>query len=520
MFKPVLLLTCGAILLAGVLPAQTPDLATPDVQKLKSDALAQRAEIVRQRNEALRKLIDDQLEGARQGLAKAKVSDNITATASGTAAVKIFTAVKASFEKDGSYLVTGTVRRDLENSVDEFRRNAQAIEERQADAIKGLNKTFAAKLGEVLARQKTPVSDEAKLLDLWTPLLQATTAAAPADVSSTAAATPGTTPAAGPTSTAGTNTAAVLPGASAVLESHGDAANWTPLMKLDATVHDALEVVSVSIAGISAPKSFDGMGGMGNPWQVQATPYQELNPGAATPAFRIQSAPPYKPLEVAAWPDARNAWTIDLRAKTSKIPSRHVVILETDAAACKPLTAGGAPAPTPSPAAPATSTPSATSTPPATTAPSVTTAHSDGSAPMVKARGESPLDVTIPVSAASADWTPTGVRVRKGKQVHVTGSGTWSCGSDGEMVDANGYPNNDTYFKYYTDPLQNPRIFPKGNYGQLIARILPEGEVAAIGRQGTFTAAADGEVALTINEAVNARKDNRGKVSARVMVDP
>ena len=139
---------------------------------------------------------------------------------------------------------------------------------------------------------------------------------------------------------------------------------------------------------------------------------------------------------------------------------------------------------------------------------------------MVKARGESPLDVTIPVSAASADWTPTGVRVRKGKQVHVTGSGTWSCGSDGEMVDANGYPNNDTYFKYYTDPLQNPRIFPKGNYGQLIARILPEGEVAAIGRQGTFTAAADGEVALTINEAVNARKDNRGKVSARVMVDP
>ena len=553
------LLACSAILLALAAHAQQPDLTTPDVQKLKSEAVTQRAEITKQYTDALRKLVDDQLEATRQALAKAKVSGNITATASGTAAVKIFSDVKAAFEKDGSTAVTGKIRTDLEAMVEEFKRNAQAVTDKQTSELKKMNRGFAARLGEILARQKTPVPDEAKQLELWLPLLNA------------AAATPAATNAAAPAANApaGTNAAVALPATSAVLQSHGDSASWTPLMKLEVTVRDSLEIVTVPLAGITAPKSMEGVGGMGNAWQVQITPFQELVPGSSTPAFRIQSVSPFRPLDVAVWPNSRNDWTIDLRAKADKIPSRHAVILEIDAAACKPL-AGGAPAvaATAGPAAPVrTNAPAqmikvrfesqpdgafvlvnnqplteqgkplltpCDSTLPATPADitfrkrgykdnvlrqNVPVVDKPFHVTLVEAAGFS--DVTVPVPATSAtEWTPTGVRVRKGNQVRITASGTWSCASDGELVNAEGYPNNDTYFKYYIDPLQNPRISSKANYGQLLARILPDGEIAAVGRQGAFTAAADGEVALAINEPLKARKDNRGSVKARIMVDP
>lgn len=359
----------------------------------------------------------------------------------------------------------------------------------------------------------------------------------------------------------GTNTVAAvaLPAASTVLQSQGDTANWTPLMKLNVTVHDALEIVSVPLTGITAPKSFNGVGGMGNPWEAQATPYQELAPGNSAPAFRIQSVPPFKPLEVASWPSARNDWTIELRAKTSKIPSRHAVILETDAAACKQIP-GGAPAPVAAAASAPTIKARFESQPDGAVVllnnqplleqnkPLMTPfdhalptnavdiifrkrgykdavllqVHPSSNTPFHVTLEEAPgfADTSIPVSAtAAADWTPTGVTVKKGNQVRIAASGTWSCGAGGEMVDADGYPNNDVYFKYYVDPLQNPRIFQKANYGQLIARVLPNGEIAAVGRQGAFLAPSDGEVALAINEPANARTDNHGKVSARILVD-
>ena len=174
---PFLLVGSTFLFLALSAQAQAPDLTTPDVQKLKTEAMAQREEIVKQRVESLRKVIDDQLESAQQGLSKAKISGNITATASGTSAVKIFTEVKAFFEKNGTYAVTGKVRTDLEATVDEFKRNLQAVEDKQASDLRKLNRAFATRLGEVLTRQNTPVRDEAKLLELWTPLLTGAAAA-------------------------------------------------------------------------------------------------------------------------------------------------------------------------------------------------------------------------------------------------------------------------------------------------------------------------------------------------------
>ncbi len=568
MFKISLLSVSTILLLVVAVCAQTPDLTTPEVQGLKAEAVTQRAEIVKQHTDALRKLIDDQLESSRQSLSKAKISGNITATAAGTAAVRIFSDVKTAFEKDGSVSVPGKTRTDLEATVAEFKGNVDAIDEKQAAALKKLNKAFAAKLGEILTHQKTPVADEAKLLDLWTSLCVAST---PANTNTAAAVS-------APTTT-GTNTTAAAqpPAAAAVLQSHGDTANWTPLVKLEVTVHDAIEIVSVPLSGLTAPKTLNGTGGMGNPWQVQATPYQELVPGNSTPAFRIQSVPPLRPLDVALWPEARNTWTIDLRAKADKIPSQHAIILEVDAAACKPLS-GGAPTPPSPTAAAAPSTPAlraAAYTPPAATLKVRLESQPEGAWILVNNQPLTELnkplttpcdytfasanpvditfrkrgykdavlrqsvpasdklfhvtlteaigfaDVTVPVSAAaSTAWTPTGVQVKKGHQIRIVAPGTWSCGSDGEMVDADGYPNNEAYGKYYMDPLQNPRLSTKANYGQLLARILPDGEIVALGKQGVFTASTDGEIALAINEALNARRDNRGTLKARILTNP
>ncbi|MEO5366810.1 MAG: hypothetical protein H7831_10750 [Magnetococcus sp. WYHC-3] len=558
MIRTSFMLFCGAMFLAATVRAQAPDLNSPDVQKLKDEALAQRGEIAKQRTEAMRKVIDDQLESTRQMLSKAKISGNITATAASTAAIKLFTDVKTSFEKNGSCAVADKVRTDLEATVEEFKRNLRFVEDKQAEDIKKLNRSFAVKLGEILARQNTPVTDEAKLLDLWTHMLPAM------PVTTTTSAT----------NTAGNNAVVAAPATSAVLQSKGETANWTTLMKLDATVRDGLEIVNVPLTGITAPKSFSGTGAMGNPWQVQVSPYQELATDKAPPPFRIQSLPPAKTMEVSTWPDARNNWTIELRAKTTKIPSRHIILLETDAAACKPLSGGAATTPPSTATAGTAATPAPTPAAPPATMKVRFESQPDGAAVLInnqplleqnqplltpfyytmpaapaditfRKRGykeailrqvmpvaNKPIhvtledaigvtDVTIPVPANNtAEWTPTGVRARKGNRVRITANGTWSCGAGGEQVDANGYQNDDTYFKYYLDPIQNPRISTKAKYGQLIARILPDNEIFPIGNQGVFTVMAEGEVVLAINEQVQARKDNQNAIKARILVDP
>ncbi len=559
----LLLMVLGVLSVAGV-NAQTPDLATPEVQQVKSEAEAQRAEITGQRTEGLRKVIEGRLERAREGLAKAKVSGNISATAAGTAAVKLFTEVQASFEKSGSCAVTGKIRSDLESTVEEFQQELRAVEEKQASELRKWHQTFSRKLGEVLARQNAPVTDEAKLQKLWQTLVQESGGGS------------GGMGLAGATKPAVTS---APPAAVEVLQTHGESSAWAPLMKLEATVRDAIEVVTVPLKGITFPKEVSGAG-MGNRWQVQVTPYQEFVPGTAAPALRILSVPPALPMDVAAWPDAHNDWTIELRAKAGRIPSRHVILLEVDAAAAGRVVAGGAPvlpstAPAPTGGA---ATPAGHSATAATATPSVAKvkvrfeSRPEGAtvqvnSQVVQEQGQpllTPFDYTLPASpvdlvyrkrgyldgelkqvtpvsgqslrvtlveapntadvtsplaaSTNADWAPMRVRIKKGNQVRVTASGTWSCGPGGELVDAGGYPNDDTYFKYYSDPMQYPRLNNRANYGQLLARVLPDGAIVPIGRQGSFVAATDGELALAINEPATARKDNRGTLKVRMMV--
>lgn len=540
--------------------AQTPDLAAPEVQQLRSEAEAQRVGLVQQRTEAVRTLIEGRLARARETLDKAKLSGNITARASATEALRIFTRMQESVEKNGSCPAPEKVRPDLERTVEELLQGVRAAEEKEAAELRKWNQEYARKLGAVLARQNIPVRDEAELLRLWQSLVPAAPAGGTAARTAAAAA-------------------AAAPVPAAVVQSRGDCSAWTPVMKLDATIHDAVEMISVPLKGVVQVREVSDQGGMGKGWKVQVVPIQEFAPGGIVPALRIVSVPPVLPMEVVEWPSENNGWTIELRARASRIPSRHVVVVETDAAAVKAL-AGGAPVPASAVGggggvASATGGGAPAPPPAAAHVPKVTVrfeSRPEGAAVLLnnqelQERGApllTPFDYTLPATPvdllfrkrgyldgglkqampvaskalkvtlteapnkadttakfsadAPADWTAMQVRIKKGNPVRITATGKWSCAPGGEMVDAGGYPNDDTFFKYYNDPVQYPRLNNRANYGQLLARVLPDGPIVALEAQGSFVAASDGELALAINEPAAARTDNRGTLKVRMLV--
>lgn len=527
-----------------------PDFSTPAMQKLRDDCATQRVEIAKQRTDALHKLLETQISDTRQTLAKAKVSGNIAGTASATSALRLFTETLAAFEKTGSCAITNSVRRDLEATVELFTRNVQTIEDKRTMALKALDRKFGEQLAEVLAQQKQPAPTDEQRATFLALLMSTSPAVAPA---------PGTDAAAN-------HAPPVAP--PAVLGSMGTAAHWAPLVKLEIVINDAVEILSVPLTGLTSARTLTGTGGMGNDWRIHATPFQELTPRDQPPPFRAESLPPLRPADVLEWPSAKNNWTIELRARADSVPSRHGIVIETEAGACKPI--AGAPSLTGAPAPATAGTLAPTGTPVNVRFESVPAGAYVllNGRPLTAEENKSlltPFDCLVPagvadvrfrkrgyqdflagptllrpdlavrvklvdkvgygertltVSAVGPEWTPSGIKVRKGQHVYVAARGTWSCTTDGEAVDADGYPNDNRYFKYYTDPKQNPRLCKDANYGALIARVLPSGDPVNAGKQSEFQAQTDGEIAFSINEAVQAQGDNRGQLTVRVFVDP
>ena len=524
-----------------ILASDTPDLATPAMQQLRASYLEQRATIAKQRTESLKKLLSEQIDKATQKSSSARISGNVTLQASANTAFRLFTETKAAFEKDGAWAITNSPRRDLDDTIALYKDNAQVIENTQVSATKALDKTFTSKLADLLTSQKTPVADTDILHDL---LAKLTGAEGAAKANTVGAAT-------GPK--------LAPPSPTVVLAaSSGDtnaAANWTPLVKLDITIHDAIEVIAVPLLGQNTQHTIKDIGGGGQPWTVQVTPYQEFVAPATAPLFRIQSEAKLKPVDIMTWPSARNNWTIEMRVQTSIVPSFHGIVIETDASACHAL-AGGA-----SPANAAVqkvsthfeSTPSGAYilingkplvadnekplfTPFEALVPNETmdiTFRKTGFQDQVMKQTKPGQGVTfratllpqagfvektIVVSAANPEWLSTTIRVKKGDRVQVSASGSWTIGAVGESCDADGYPNNDKFLKYYSDA--STRITKSANFGQLIARILPGGEAVAVGKQTSFAADADGDLALCINTAIGSRRDNKGQVSTRITVEP
>jgi hypothetical protein len=527
---------------SAVFAADTPDFTTPEMQQLRASYLEQRATIAKQRTESLKKLLAEQIEKSNQRLNNARISGNVTLQASASTAIKIFADAKATFEKDGTWAITNTItRRDLEDTIALYKTNAQVIEDKQVSATKALDKTFTPKLGDLLTAQKMPVTDSDKLHDLLAKLTGVggeikTNTGAPATGTKLAPPPPTVVLAA---SSGNTNAAA----------------NWTPLMKLDINIRDAIEVIAVPLLGQTTQHTIKDTGSSGQPWTVQVTPYQEFVAPATAPLFRIQSQNKLKPVDIMTWPSARNNWTIEMRAQAAVIPSFHGIVIETDASACRGLVGGAGPADL---SVQKVNT-HFDSTPPGAYIlingkPLVADNEKSLLTPFEALVPDENMDITfrktgfqdqvmkqqkptqnatfratlpplagfvektIVVSAANPEWFSTTLKVKKGDRVQVSASGSWTIGAVGESCDAEGYPNNDKFLKYYSDA--SARITKSANFGQLVARILPGGEAVAVGKQTSFTADADGALALCINAATSSRRDNKGQVSTRITVEP
>jgi hypothetical protein len=532
---------------ACVRGADAPDLTAPPLQTLRGEYLTQRADLAKQRAEALRQLLEERAATARQMAAKAKLSGNITATASGAAAVRLFSDAQENFARDGAYAITNVPRRDLEAMVAAYMTQARALDDKYAKTERELNANFAAKLGAALQQLRAPEPDREKLLALLEKL--AGTAATNA-----AAATAANAPSSATTNAATTNAA---PESAPTLATSGACSAWQPLARLEAETHDTVEIVAVSLQELTAPRTVDGVGAMGQPWRVVVTPERALIADDPPPPFRLVATPPLKPLDVLTWPSARNKWTLELRARADALPSRHGAIIETDAAATRALNGGGE-AP-PRVAGPPVKVGFASQPPGALV-------FADGKAlsdekrqalltPFITTLPGGPTDLrfrkrgyqdavlrqalmaesnvfrvalqpiagfaehTLTVKAGGPEWLATGLRVKKGVRVAIAATGQWACAAGGERVDADGYPNNDQFYRYYINPALSPRLSALANYGQLLARVAG-GEPIAIGKQGAFTAAADGELELAINETPTARRDNKGELTVRVTIEP
>lgn len=538
---------------AGALNAAEPDLTTPAVRVIRTDYLQRRAAIEQQHAAESARAIETGLESTRQMLARARISGNIPAQAAARTGIQIFSDAQAALAKQAPPALPENVRRELQETVATARRQLTSVDAVREAARRVLESDALVALGEALAKQGTPVAEEGARRELLARLAGRPVPAEPGATEATA--TPGAKP----------GEAAASNAVPTTILASGTALEWLALSQVTVEV-SALEVLRLPVAGVAHPGLHAGEGPIsGQPFSVRWEPLRELQPAGTTPIFRIVPTGG-GPVDVAEWPAARNQWHLEVRARPAGgVPSRHRFTLEVGAetAATRPLAGLGATGTVGSAGSSSTNLvrvrfesdpPGAvvsaggrllTSNGKVLATPFDYQLGPDAVEIRFRRRGFTDavyarvvpkpggvlrarlvadpnyVDQRVSVQSGAKGWQATAIRVRKGQHVRLQALGTWSCGTGGEMVDAGGYPNNDTFFKYYLDPQRHPRLVNGANYGCLLMRVMPGGQPqAASGSSATLQADADGTLAFDINEAPEARRDNRGVLVVQVQIAP
>ncbi|MGI6496652.1 MAG: hypothetical protein ACOX5G_11330 [Kiritimatiellia bacterium] len=319
-------------------------------------------------------------------------------------------------------------------------------------------------------------------------------------------------------------------------------------------------MLDIPVAGAAKPARIAG----GNPaagqeHAIEWKPVHELVVGDTLPVFRAVPEGD-RPVDVVAWPSPRNGWTLELRARPGPDPARPLrfrLDVADGTAHLRPL--DGAEAADPAEAAPAIPVRFESDPPGATVlldgallserGRALRTPF-DASIPPDEIRevrfrkrgcldsayrGVTPrpgtfratlrpdpahIDRTLSIRANRPGWQTSRIPLKKGETVILSATGAWQCGGD-TPVDALGYPNDDRFFAFYLDPKAYPRIVPAENFGCLLARIGPDGEIVPFrSLRIPFTADADGILVFAPNEAPETRRDNRGTLDVRVTSAP
>ena len=501
-----------------------------------------RAAALQSYRESVSRAAEIAFEQAQQMQVKAKKSGNVTASAVAKTAVRIATDAKAAAQGGELPKIPENVRRELQDWAGEFKGRLDAATTAYEDALKSIAEEF----GEADDAPESAAESES--------------ADSPGTASEAQAEEP---------------VPDIPPNAS------GAAANWLPVARVSIEC-DGMEMISLPVAGIAERTRTESKSDLtGQPYAIEWAPLNELVVTDRKPVLRAVPENG-RAVDVTEWPSAGNGWRMEVRVRPDSKGRPLKFLLEAGegtadlrAVASDEAGEGAPPGEGAGPAASASQ--SAT---PSDSAPSGAKVkvrfESDPEGAMVVIDGRplssggrallTPFDAAIPpsaigelrfrkrgfndaiyrdvtpkggatlrgrlaadpkftdkrvsVRASSSSWQASGIKVRKGQKVSLEANGKWQCG--GEMsADALGYPNDDQCFAYYLDPRKYPRTLVAENFGCMLVKVAPDGAPHAIhSLHSTFVADADGTLSFEVNEAIPARRDNRGSITMRIQIAP
>ncbi|MCX7590117.1 MAG: PEGA domain-containing protein [Kiritimatiellae bacterium] len=556
-------LQAGALAAMSLLPSQvtagSPNLSTPPFERIKSDYELQEKNLREAKKQKFQTLVSEFLAEAKKLLAEKTRAGNVAGMAAAREAMTLFEQCKEQVEKTGDFALPEKVRRELHEIFTRCGEKKRAIDAEYADEVEKLKAKSREQLSARLTEQGfTGMSDE-ELAKLLAQLLQEKPASVPAGGTDS-----GTQPAeAGPTAT--NDTRKLETETRIISTSSSQEVDWVPIARWYAAV-SAIEVIRIPVMGrFEREHRRQESETFGQPFETIYEPIRVLAPGPGY-SFRVKSLVGREAAEVLEWPTPKNGWTLVVRARPSgEVPSRHGLEIEVGFPGAKdlaplqgdkdneeepeitdklprvkitirtdpegayvyidgrPYRDGAAFLQTPC-------------TVPLSTKPhnirlrkfGYKDAAVDGFVPQEGRVVSLKLDpdsryvnTTIKVSA-KRPWQTSRIKVDKGDRILIRATGKWCCGSGGEWVDAEGYPNDKQFFRYYLNPKMSPRQKAGANYGALLMRIGPDGPVFAVGTKFSTTAPVDGELFFDINEVTDTgtRRDNDGVLTVEIKKAP
>lgn len=508
------------------------------------------------RVDKLRKILERYLADADDMLKEKKKTRNLTGIAVATTARYTFETALTNLSKEGKFALPADARRELQETIDNCKREVDAVEKTFAEAkSKAFTDHFNKFIAEVSAVR--PGSPDPQWLESTFRQLITTPIAAPSPTMKVTNQGPAP-------GGSGTNTTVAAPESLPeffAVSAEASNATWLTVGRWIGTMR-GLDVISIPLAqmriGTNKTEQLNPITGRMS--QLQYISLTAL-PSTVALNFRLKRIPEHVAVQVMEWPSERNRQTLMIRTTASdRFPCIHGFDLQVSvptgdvskiiaAAATAAATVSNAPPPvilslsttpqgasiivdgkaiesvvTPCKLRLSQSIHALTMTLPGFAEYRSQSLQTTSNLTVNWFFKPDPrfARATIPVAAAAERWTSASISALKGDLICVYAEGKWACASGGAKCDPSGYPKNDQNMNLYADPTQSPRLVQETEYGALLMRIGDSPSILTVGSSARIAAPAQGGIFFDINEVQDKRlrKDNTGQLSVTVIVIP
>ncbi len=526
-----------------------PNSNTAEIVSILDRYRTQTATAEEKRKSAVTEILARHLTSMNSMLAEKKKSRNITGIAVATAGIDIFQTSISNVAAGGSFEPPDNIRRELETIVQECKASVTKEESSAAhmkdQALKDALQAYRA----VAARSSPPLTNEAALKDRLLILIQQPSLSQSAPDPSAAMAGSATT----------NKPSSAAPELPLILAASGDSETWYPIASWHAAMM-GMDIITIPVfespKGTNVTRQLNPMSGQNS--ELQWIVHHSVMPMDGM-LFRLKRAAKREAVDVLEWPSRANGYKLVVRTPaTERYPSLHGFDLEIANPGFAGSTLDGIRPAQSDNKLPLKTVVSIVTAPegaavyvngviqPKVRTPCRIPLPSDirslilampGYAPLVLTNGTFPSGhiirwnfapdpriqrANVTVAASAKSWQSAGVHVNEGDQIVLQPQGQWSCGSGKELCDASGYPNNQTFYRYYMDPAAHPRHTSTANYGALVARIGDSGRIVSAASARRFKAGESGHLLLDINESDTgmSRSDNSGSLIVNITVIP